>query len=83
VEKAVAMAVEAAGEKVVSIAGGADIIRQALEADLVDELTLITAPVVLGRGKRLFDGFTKSVELEHVAVRQSPYATFVTYRVKR
>src|SRR4051794_6842937 len=72
VEKAVAMAVEAAGDKVVSIAGGADIIRQALEADLVDELTIITAPVVLGGGKRLFDGFAKSVELEHVGVRQSP-----------
>ncbi len=83
VERAVAMAVEAAGDKDVSIAGGADLIRQALAAGLVDELTIITAPVVLGGGKRLFDGFTKSVDLEHVGVRQSPYATFVTYRVRR
>ena len=83
VEKAVARAVEAAGDKDVSIAGGADVIRQALEAGLVDELTIITAPLVLGGGKRLFDGFTKSIDLEHVGVRQSPYATFVTYRVKR
>ena len=45
--------------------------------------SIITAPVVLGGGKRLFDGFTKSVDLEHVGVRQSPYATFVTYRVRR
>ena len=83
VEKAVAMAVEAAGDKDVSIAGGADVIRQALAAGLVDELTIIIAPVVLGGGKRLFDGFTQDVELEHVGVRQSPYATFVNYRVKR
>jgi dihydrofolate reductase len=83
VEKAVAMAVEAAGDKDVSIAGGADVIRQALAAGLVDELTLITAPLVLGGGKRLFDGFTQDVELEHTGLRQSPFATFVTYRVKR
>ena len=82
-EEALARAVEAAGHKDVSLSGGADVIRQALEAGLVDELVLITAPVVLGGGKRLFDGFTQSVELEHAGLRQSPYATFVTYRVKR
>jgi hypothetical protein len=37
---------------------------------------------VLGGGKRLFDGFTKSFELEHLGVRQSPLATFIDYRVK-
>ena len=41
-------------------------IRQALELGLVDELTIIVAPVVLGGGKRLFEGFTKSVELEQL-----------------
>jgi dihydrofolate reductase len=83
VEKAVALAVEAAGDKDVSISGGADVIRQALAAGLVDELSIIVAPVVLGAGKRLFDGFDQSVELEHIGVRQSPYATFIDYRVKR
>ena len=63
--------------------GGADVIRQALEAGLVDELTIIVAPVVLGGGKRLFDGFSSSLELEHLGVRQSQYATFIDYRVKR
>src|SRR5947207_5354058 len=76
VEEAVARAVEAAGDKDVSIMGGADVIRQALEAGLVEELTIIVAPVVLGGGKRLFDGFSQSLELEHLGVRQSPLATF-------
>ena len=58
-------------------------IRQALDAGLVDELTIIVAPVVLGGGKRLFDGFTTPLELEHLGLRQSPYATFVEYRVQR
>jgi dihydrofolate reductase len=83
VEEAVEQAREAAGDKDVHVMGGADVIRQALAAGLVDELTIIVAPVVLGGGKRLFDGFSQSLELEHLGVRQSPYATFVDYRVKR
>jgi dihydrofolate reductase len=81
VEESVRRAVEAAGEKDVHVMGGADVIRQALEAGLVDELTIIVAPVVLGGGKRLFDGFAKSLELEHLGVRQSQHATFIDYRV--
>jgi dihydrofolate reductase len=83
VDEAVRQAREAAGDKHVHVMGGADVIRQALEADLVDELTIIVAPVVLGGGKRLFEGFTKSIDLEHIGLRQSQYATFVDYRVKR
>ena len=80
-EDAVARARKAAGDKDVHVMGGGDIIRQALEAGLVDELTIIIAPVVLGSGKRLFDGFEGSLELEHLGVRQSPFATFIDYRV--
>ncbi|MGH8927052.1 MAG: dihydrofolate reductase family protein [Acidimicrobiia bacterium] len=80
-EKAIEEARSAAGEKDVNVMGGGDIIRQALAAGLVDELTIIIAPVVLGGGKRLFEGFDKSMELEHLGVRQSPFATFIDYRV--
>jgi dihydrofolate reductase len=82
VEQAVELAREAAGDKDVHIMGGAEIIRQALEAGLVDELTIIVAPVTLAGGKRLFEGFTESLELEHLGARQSEYATFIDYRVK-
>jgi dihydrofolate reductase len=83
VEAAVERAREAAGEKNVNVMGGADVIRQALDAGLVDELTIVVAPVVLGGGKRLFEGFSRSLELEHLGVRQSRFATFIEYRVKR
>jgi dihydrofolate reductase len=83
VDKAIEQAKEAAGDKDVHVMGGADVIRQALEAGLVDELTIIVAPVVLGGGKRLFEGFSTSLDLEHLGARQSQYATFVDYRVKR
>jgi dihydrofolate reductase len=83
VEEAVERAVEAAGGKDVHVMGGADVIRQTLEAGLVDELSIIIAPVVLGGGKRLFEGFSTSIDLEHLGVRQSQYATFIDYAVKR
>lgn len=65
------------------VRGGADVIRQALAAGAVDELTIIVAPLVLGGGRRLFEGFTETIALEHIGVRQSPFATFVDYRVVR
>ena len=83
VEEAVERAREAAGGKDVHVMGGADVIRQALAAGHVDELSIIVAPVILGGGKRLFEGFSESLDLEPVRVRESEYATFVDYRVKR
>ena len=79
--EAIERARAAAGDKQVHLMGGADIIRQALAAGYVDELTVIVAPVVLGAGKRLFDGFTQPLDLEHRGVRQSRYATFIDYRI--
>ena len=82
VETAVKRAVEAAGSKDVNIMGGGDVIRQALDANLVDELWTIIAPITLGGGKRLFDGLARPLELEPFTVRQSTFATFIGYRVK-
>jgi dihydrofolate reductase len=82
VGEAIERARQAAGNEDVHVMGGADVIRQALEAGLVDELTIIVAPVVLGGGKRLFEGFSRSLDLEQLGVRQSPFATFIDYRVR-
>jgi dihydrofolate reductase len=82
VEAAVEHASEAAGGKDVHLMGGGEVIRQALAAGIVDELTLIIAPVLMGGGKRLFDGFSESLDLEQLGVRQSRFATFIDYRVK-
>jgi len=72
-----------AGDKDVSVMGGADIIRQALRAGYVDELFVSIAPIVLGGGKRLFEGFDEPLKLEHIGALQSPFATHVMYRVVR
>jgi dihydrofolate reductase len=83
VDEAIAQARQAAGSKDVFIMGGADVIRQALRAGHVEELSISIAPVVLGGGKRLFDGFDETVSLEHEGLLQSPFATHITYRVVR
>ena len=65
------------------IMSGADVIRQALRAGRVDEPAITIAPVVLGAGKRLYDGFDETVIFEHLRLVQSPFATHITYRVVR
>jgi hypothetical protein len=47
----------------------------------VEELSISIAPVVLGRGKRLFNDFGETVGLEHENLLQSRFATHITYRV--
>ena len=82
-EAAVERGREAAGGKDVHVMGGADVIRQALRAGLVEELSITVAPVVLGAGKRLFEGFDRSIGLQPLRVYASPLATHIVYRVVR
>lgn len=82
-EEAIDRAKEAAGGQDVSIGGGGSMIRQGLDAGIVDELDIIVAPVVLGGGKHLFEDFSKSLDLENRGVRQSRWATFMEFAVKR
>src|SRR5580765_1381261 len=78
-DAAYAQAREAAGDDGVDIAGGAQTVRQALIAGVVDELTLDIAPVLLGAGERIFDG-VESLGMEPVEVLHSPLATHIRYR---
>lgn len=56
IESALAQARRAAAGKDVTLAGGAAACNQYLAADLVDEMEINLAPVLLGRGERLFAG---------------------------
>lgn len=42
--------------KNITVAGSTTLTRSLLQADLLDELTLMVHPVIVGRGQRLFDG---------------------------
>src|SRR5947199_6039250 len=78
-DAAYVQASETAGDAGVDIAGGASVVRQALIAGVVDELTLDIAPVLLGGGERMFDG-VESLGMEPVEVLHSPLATHIRYR---
>jgi dihydrofolate reductase len=80
IESALRQAREAAGERDVSIAGGASTVNQYLAAGLIDELRLHIAPVTLGQGERLFDG-VPPLRLEQVSARQATGVTHLRYRV--
>jgi dihydrofolate reductase len=82
-DDAIARARESAGDTDVFVMGGADVIRQALRGGHVEELTITIAPVVLGGGKQLFHDFDQTLNLEHVRLLQSQFATHITYRVLR
>lgn len=73
---------EAAGDRVVSVAGGASTVNQCLAAGLLDTLQLHLVPIVLGSGERLFDG-VGDPRLEQVSVVAGPTVTHLTYRVRR
>ena len=70
----------AAGDKDVSISGGANVIQQAIDAGAVDELHIHIAPLLLGGGVRLFDGGA-SVTLRRRHVVDSPAATHLNFEV--
>jgi dihydrofolate reductase len=82
-DEAVAKASRLAGDGVIAFGGGADVIRQALRAGIVDTLGISTAPVILGAGKRLFEGGEPDLDLDVRATYSSPYATHVIYDVRR
>jgi dihydrofolate reductase len=82
IESALKQARAAAGDKHVSIMGGADLGRQYLAAGLVDEISIHLAPVLFGTGTRMFEDLHKGhVRLQVLDVLSTPAATHLRYRV--
>jgi dihydrofolate reductase len=83
IHEALDRAREAANGMDVRIGGGPNVIRQYLREALIDELHVAIAPVLLGRGERLFEGvdlrtlgyecvqFVASEKATHVVLRRS------------
>jgi dihydrofolate reductase len=80
IESALGQAKEAAGDRKISIAGGANTVNQYLAAGLIDELWLHIAPVTIGSGARLFEG-VPNLKLEPVEVSGTKLATHIRYKV--
>lgn len=80
-ERAVAAAKAAAGDKYVNVLG-AHTAQQCLDAGEIDEILVCIAPVLLGDGVRLFDrpGGT-NVRLDRLSLTHAPHATNLWLRV--
>jgi dihydrofolate reductase len=84
VETAMTQAKQAAGEKNVLVHGAA-VTQLALAAGVLDELELHVVPVLLGQGRRLFEGLPpEQIELERTRVLEGENGvTHLHYRVRR
>jgi dihydrofolate reductase len=82
IERAMAQAKAAAGDKDVLVHGGYTA-QRALEAGVLDELQIHQIPVLFGGGRRLFEVLPARIELEIVRVIDTPEATHIRYRVRR
>ena len=50
---------------------------------VLDEVQIHQVPVLLGRGRRLFEVLPSRIELEIVRVIDTPEATHIRYRIRR
>ena len=87
VTEGVAAAIDAAravcpDDKDVFVMGGGNVIAQAIDQRLVDELVLHVSPMVMGAGTPLWNGVARR-ELRQAEVLVSPYATHITYALAR
>jgi dihydrofolate reductase len=81
--QALEVAAAAAGDRWVTVGGGADIARQFLAAGLVDEVQLHVVPLIVGDGVRLFDASVGARRLRPLRVVDSTGVTHLRYAVDR
>lgn len=80
IETALELAKASAGEKDIRISGGAETIRQYLDAGLIDDFTLHIAPFLLGKGLRLFEDLDiEKINVEPSETIHSPLVSHLRY----
>jgi dihydrofolate reductase len=62
--------------------GSADLVRQLLATEWVDELRLMTFPIILGRGKRLFDDNAQASAFTLAHSTSTPGGVLITRYVR-
>jgi dihydrofolate reductase len=84
IEAALELARAAAGDKNVGVWGGANIMKQYLEAGLLDEMQIHLVPVLLGSGIRLFEDLDpEGMELRRTSSIETPGATHFRFEVAK
>jgi dihydrofolate reductase len=84
IERGLAAAKAAAGDRDVTVMGGAQIGQQYLRAGLVNEMSIHLVPVLFEAGTRMLENpGDRHAELETVAVTETPAATHLRLRLLR
>jgi len=82
IESALEQAKTAAGEKIVTVMGGASIGHQYIAARLVDEISVHLVPVLFGSGTRMFEHLGgEHIQLQTVEVIETSAATHLRFRI--
>ena len=80
IESALDQARATAGDKDVSLGGGASVAQQYMAAGLLDEMVISVRPMFLGAGARLFDNLGDAApKLEQVEAVAAPGVTHIRY----
>jgi dihydrofolate reductase len=83
IKDALTQARKVAGGKDFRIGGGANVARQFLAANLVDEMEISLMPVFLGSGERLFENMNSGQQFELVRTVAAENVTHLKYRFAR
>ena len=81
IESAIAKAKAAAGERYVTVIGGASTAQQCIKKVLLDEIQIGIMPILFIEGLRLFDHIGIEIELERIRVIESSTRTDIRFRV--
>ena len=82
IEPALAAAREAAGDRYITVMGGAETGQQYLRAGLVDELSIHLVPVLLGDGTRMFEHLGElHLYMDNADAMKTPAATHLRFRL--
>lgn len=73
IKEAHQLASKVAGDKWIYLFGGANIFQQFLNENLIDEMHITIAPILIGKGIRLFDNLNeRHIELDTYEVSHNP-----------
>jgi dihydrofolate reductase len=81
IERALQEAKKAAGDKNVTVMGGANVAQQYIKAGLVDEISIHLVPVLFGSGMRLIEHLEEHIQLETTEVTQTASAIHLRFRI--
>lgn len=84
IESALKKAKAAAGDKDVTVMGGANLAQQYLKAGLIDDIQIHLVPVLFGAGTRLFDNLgSEHIRFEPIHVLDAPGVTHLRFRLAK